>query len=282
MYVNTNLYIREHGLLLRCSIGQGEGFQKEYVLMTCSPINGDGELQSNMVVRSPNGALLIDVGSDDVDRDGLREMPAGRLSPRTGARRLPELVTYQIGEIVKNHVRKSMVTSAGTRIHLVNLPSHLAPPLELVTYSEAALEICRNNPNESHAFRMLMLGSLEALPNKSGLAEKLQKETGTMLESLSAPLRSVLVMADPASGSIYAATAKSLAHVHEWVAAEVASKGSLDKESELLFLSITRRHDLYKDTFSDLPSESLRVGYGPSLQAPTVSKALYIYNPESP
>ena len=74
--------------------GQGGGFQKEYVLMTCSPINGDGELQSNMVVRSPNGALLIDVGSDDVDRDGLRKMSAGRLSPRTGARRLPEVSAF--------------------------------------------------------------------------------------------------------------------------------------------------------------------------------------------
>ena len=103
-----------------------------------------------------------------------------------------------------------------------------------------------------------------------------------MLESLAAPLRSVLVVADPASGAIYAATAKSLAQVHEWVVTEVTSKGALDQESELLFCSMVRRHDMYKAVFSDLPSEVLRVGYGPSLQAPKVSNSLYIHNPESP
>ena len=96
-------------------------------------------------MRSPDSSLLIRVRAEEAT-DVLHKMceRAKHLVPGGGTRRLPELVTYQIGETIKHHVLKSIVTSSrssGTRLHVVNLPSHLAPPLELVTYSEAAFEL---------------------------------------------------------------------------------------------------------------------------------------------
>jgi hypothetical protein len=163
--------------------------------------------------------------------------------------------------------------------------------MTVMPYAEFMKFVFRNDPALRGPVRSAFTGHVDTsdwqpgwawnrMPSK--LESHLRTSTAQVLAELLRTQKGYAVVVDDTQpcAAMYALSTKAVSNMVKMVG-QMVETGSIDRPSELLFLSFLRRHDHYVSALGESIPEELKLGYGPSMLYPS-SNCLFAYREDNP
>jgi hypothetical protein len=183
-------------------------------------------------------------------------------------------------------------TTEGVAVDVMFLPPNSSVKgMTVMPYAEFMKFVFRTDPALRGPVRSAFTGHVDTsdwqpgwardrMPSK--LESHLPKSTAQVLPELLRTQKGYAVVVDDTQpcAAMYALSTKAVSNMVKMVG-QMVETGSIDRPSELLFLSFLRRHDHYVPALGESFPEELKLGYGPSMLYPT-SNCLFAYREDNP